>query len=175
MTNFKSYYHTKFRDDLLIFFSTIPEESKFHEDKENKQLFSIQYERLTPQKNHLDFLDKEAKEYFGVALFFTVLTDMVCYSHYSHHYPKFQVVTRYPKLIGNCLSWCRYHLHPRDIFIAMNQGSSATQQNLIFTDKFQEANDIMKDETVDFFKLYLMEVDGDDFWEQCKKEFPYTV
>lgn len=174
MTEFKSYYNTKFRDDLLTFFSTIPEGSKFHEDKECKQTFSIQYERLTPQKNHLDFLDKESKEYFGVALFFTVLTDMVCYAHFKPQYTQFQSLTRYPKFIGNCLSWCRYHLHPRDIFIAMNHGNISTQQNLVFYSKFIEAIDTMQKETTDFFKSYLNEINPEDFWVKCKKEFPYT-
>jgi hypothetical protein len=64
MTDFKTYYNSNFRDDLNRFFSTIPDESKFHEDNQNKQTFSIQYERLTPAFDHLNFLDKERKEYF---------------------------------------------------------------------------------------------------------------
>jgi hypothetical protein len=43
------------------FFSTIPDESRFHEDNQNKLTFSIQYERLTPSFDHLKFLDKEGK------------------------------------------------------------------------------------------------------------------
>jgi hypothetical protein len=53
-----------------LFFSAIPEESKFHEDPENKNVFSIQYEKLTPSKNHLEFLNTSQKEYFAVSLFF---------------------------------------------------------------------------------------------------------
>lgn len=175
MTDFKTYYNSKFRDDINMFFSTIPDESRFHEDKEQKQIFSIQHERLTPQKNHLDFLDKESKEYFGVGLFFTVLTDMVCYTHFKDNYDKFQRLTRYPKLIGNCLSWCHYHLHPRDIFYAMNQGRKATEPHLLFIDKFSEAIEIMKKETIDFFKEHLNEIDGETFWSKCKNEFPYKT
>lgn len=55
MIDFKTYFNSEFRKDINIFFSTIPDESKFHEDREYKQLFSIQYEKLTPSKNHLDF------------------------------------------------------------------------------------------------------------------------
>jgi len=66
MTDFKTYYNSNFRDDLNRFFSTIPDESKFHEDNQNKQTFSIQYERLTPAFDHLNFLDKDRKEYFAV-------------------------------------------------------------------------------------------------------------
>lgn len=80
MTDFSRYYNSKFLEDLNRFFSTIPDESKFHEDKQNKLIFSVQYERLTPAYNHLDFLEKETKEYFGIALFFAVMSDMVCYT-----------------------------------------------------------------------------------------------
>ena len=174
MTDFKTYYNSRFREDINKFFSTIPDESRFHEDKDQKKVFSIQHERLTPKRNHLDFLDKESKELFGVALFFTVLTDMVCYSHYKDHYHKFQRLTLYPKLIGNCLSWCRYHLHPRDIFYAMNQGREATEPNLIFIDKFSDAISTMEKETMDFFSQYLSEINGSEFWNRCKNEFPYS-
>lgn len=173
MSDFKTYYNSKLRDDINIFFSTIPDESRFHEDKVQKQIFSIQHERLTPQKNHLDFLDKESKEFFGVALFFTVLIDMVCYTYYKDNYAKFQRLTRYPKLIGNCLSWCRYHLHPRDIFYAMNQGRKPSEPHLIFVDKFSGAIETMKKETIDFFKEYLDDIDGETFWVKCINEFPY--
>lgn len=173
MTDFKTYYNSRFRMDINQFFSTIPDDSKFHEDKEKKQIFSIQHERLTPSKNHLDFLNKDGQEYFGVALFFTVLTDMVCYTHYKYHYPKFSGLTRYPKFIGNCLSWCRYHLHPREIFYAMNQNRPVTEPQLLFIDKFFDAIETMKEETTSFCDLHLTEINGSDFWEKCKNEFPY--
>jgi hypothetical protein len=173
MTDFKTYYRSKFRQDINLFFSTIPDNSRFHEDKDKKQIFSIQHERLTPSNNHLDFLDKEGKEYFGVALFFTVLTDMVCYTYYNVYYERFQSLTRYPKLIGNCLSWCHYHLHPRDIFYAMNHERKPFEPELLFIYKFSDAIDTMKEETIKFFIEYLPEVNGDTFWEKCQKEFPY--
>lgn len=173
ITNFQIYYNSKFREDLNQFFSAIPDESKFHEDRENKQVFSIQHERLTPSKNHLDFLDKEGKEYFAIALFFTVLTDMVCYTYYKPYYHKFQNLTKYPKLIGNCLSWCRYHLHPGEIFNAMHQGRNSTEQHLLFMDKFWEATETMQEETTSFFEIHLNEINDRDFWEKCKTEFPY--
>lgn len=173
MANFKTYYHTKFRDDINSFFSTIPDASKFHEDTQNKQTFSIQYERLTPAFEHLNFLEKEDKEYFAVALFLTVLTDMVCFTHFKEHYNKFESLTRYPKFIGNCPSGCHYHFHPSNIFLAMNKGCSAKVQHLVFYDKFKEAVESMKEETVNFFDQNLNGIDGEFFWEKCHKEFPF--
>lgn len=175
MTDFKTYYNSKFRDDLKQFFSTIPDASKFHEDTENKQIFSIQYERLTPAFNHLDFLDKDEKENFAIALFLTVLTDMVCFSHFKQHYNKFKNLTRYPKFIGNCLGGCRYHYHPSEIFFAMNKGLSASEKHLVFYDKFMDAKETMKEEIITFFNEYLTEVNGEKFWEKCQNEFPYKI
>jgi hypothetical protein len=173
MTDFKKYYNTKFRDDINRFFSTIPDESKFHEDNQNKQIFSIQYERLTPAFGHLNFLDKEGKELFGVALFFTVLIDMVCFSKFKQHYYKFQNFTRYPKFIGNCPGGCQFHHEPRDIFFAMSKGLSPTEPHLNFRDKFLKAIPTMREETINFFNKYFPEVNGETFWEKCQDEFPY--
>ncbi len=180
MTNFETYYLTKFRQDINQFFSTIPDQSKFHEDNQNKQTLSIQYERLTREFDHMNFLSADDKVNFGVALFFTVLVDEVCYTHFHSNYETFRRLTLYPKFIGNCLSWCHYHLHPRDIFNAMNQTQIKSQDNtsfnrLDFYDKFNEAIPIMKTEILNFFKQYLSDVDEQQFWEKCKIEFPYII
>ena len=175
MTDFKTYYNSKFRDDINMFFLTIPDESRFHEDTQNKLTFSIQYERLTPTFDHLNFLNKEGKEYFGVALFFTVLTDMVCFSHFKAYYGMFKNMTRYPKFIGNCPVGCNFHYHPGDIFFAMNKARSATEPHLVFYDKFAEAIDTMSIETISFFTEHLPEIIGETFWSKCKNEFPYKT
>jgi hypothetical protein len=155
-----------------MFFSTIPDESKFHEDKQNKLIFSIQYERLTPAFNHLNFLGKEGKEYFGVALFFTVLTDMVCFTHFKRYYKKFRTLTRYPKFIGNCPCACHVHYHPIEIFLALNKAYSNKKNPLDFFDKLSEGIDAMRNETIRFFTEHLPEIEGETFWAKCKKEFP---
>lgn len=173
MTDFKTYYNSIFRDDIKRFFSTIPDASKFHEDTQNKQTFSIQYERLTPIFDHLNFLDKDRKELFEVALFLTVLIDIVCFTHFKPQYSKFRNLTRYPKFIGNCPGGCKYHYHPSDIFFAMNKGRSATEQHLVFYDKFLGAVETLKEETISFFKEHFPELNAETFWEKCQREFPY--
>lgn len=176
MNNFEKYYKTKFRQDINQFFATIPDKSRFHEDTENKQVFSIQYERLTKNFDHLNFLTKEEKEYFGVSLFFTVLTDMVCYSKFKIHYGKFCKLTRYPKFIGNCPGSCVWHFHPSEIFAAMNYNLEIlSTERLEFYEKFNEAVDTMKNETIDFFNKYLNEINGNEFWQLCEIEFPYNL
>jgi hypothetical protein len=178
--NFATYYTIRFRQDINQFFSTIPDQSLFHEDNQNKQTLSIQYERLTKDFDHLNFLSKTEKEYFGIALFFTVLSDMVCYSHYKNHYQKFKELTRYPKFIGNCPGGCQYHHPPSNIFYAMNFSRTKplellSSERLEFYEKFIEAMPTIEKETKDFFTKYLAEIDGQEFWGKCKSDFPYTL
>lgn len=67
MTDFKKYHNANSRDDINRFFSIITYESKFYENTQNKQTFSIKCKRLIPALDHLNFLDKERKEYFEIA------------------------------------------------------------------------------------------------------------
>ena len=175
MNDFDKYYNECFRNDIQRFFSTIPDDSKFHEDKECKQVYSIQYGRLTKEQNHLDFLSSnQDKINFAVALFFTVLVDEVCYTHFKSDYQNFGQLTRYPKFIGNCLTMCRYHLHPSSIFIAMNEDKQGSSIDfLVFYDTFFNAIPIMKREIIDFFSRHLTAINGKEFWEYCTNEFPY--
>ena len=55
----------------------------------------------------------------------------------------------------------------------MNQGRKPSEPQLLFIDKFSGAIDTMKEETIEFFKEHLPEVNRDTFWEKCQKEFPY--
>lgn len=179
MTNFLSYYNQNFQKDLIRFFDSIPDNSKFHEDTQNKQVFAIQHERLKPDLGHLSFLSKDEKEYFAVALFFTILVDMVCYSHFKQYYQKFNTLTRYPKFIGNCPGACNYHFHPNDIFRAMNFSRSNpisinSEDYLQYREKFKEAIPVMEYETKDFFLKYMNEINAQFFWDKCKNEFPYS-
>jgi hypothetical protein len=172
MRNFTNYYNSDFQKDISLFFSEIPDESKFHEDPENKNVFSIQYEKLTPEKNHLNFLITSQKEYFAVSLFFIVLIDMVFYTYYQNNYARFNSLTKYPKFIGNCLSLCKYHLHPKEIFTAINHGKKSNDKNLIFLEKFNEAIEPMEKETLNFINQYFPEIDSKELWNKCKNEFP---
>ena len=172
MLNFATYYRTKFREDINQFFSTIPDQSKFHGD--NQQTYTIQYERLTKDFDNLNFLTDD-KINFGVALFFTVLTDMVCYTHFKEEYEKFRGLTLYPKLIGNCPGGCHYHYHPSDIFTAINYSRSNGLETLYFKDKFNEAIPTMKNEIKEFFKSHLTDIDEQVFWDRCLCELPYQL
>ena len=180
MTDFSTYYNTKFRQDINQFLSTIPEQSRFHEDNQTKQTFSIQYERLTRDFDHLNFLTTDDKLNFGVALFITILTDMTCYSNFRQHYDNFRRLTLYPKFIGNCPGGCHYHFHPSDIFAAMNYSRTKpldilSPERFDFYDKFNEAIPTMEKEIKSFFVEHMTNIDGQMFWYKCKAEFPYKL
>jgi hypothetical protein len=98
---------------------------------------------------------------------------MVFYTYYRNNYSKFSNLTKYPKFIGNCLSWCKYHLHPKEIFTAMNHGKRSSDKNLIFLEKFNEAKEPMEKETLNFINQYFPEIDSKELWEKYKNEFPY--
>jgi len=191
--NFEKYYNGQFKSDIQKFFMTIPDESRFHDDCGLKQIFSVQYGRLTSEHNHLNFLTtNKDKIYFGIALFFTILVDEVYYTYYKNSYEKFRQLTNYPKFIGNCERWCRhnyrsnpffqekysswcdYHLHPSAIFLAMNEDkSSLSNDYLKFYDTFFEAIAIMEREIKDFFYVYIPTIDKQEFWNRCTSEFPF--
>lgn len=176
MTNsFQIYYKEKFRGDLIQFFNTIPDQSKYHESSD-KSIFSIQYERLTRDFDHFSFInDKEDLVNFGISLFVTVLVDEVCFCHYKTFYYEFAALTRYPKFIGNCPGGCHYHLHPTDIFSAMN--SSRKKHGgfdiLNFKNHFIAAIPVMHEEVTTFFKIHMSLIDPNEFWSKCYNELPY--
>ena len=175
MNEFEKYYNEKFRQDIQTFFSKIPERSKHTFD--NRKIFSVQYQTLTKDFDYLDFLNKEMKAYFGTALFFTVLVDQVCYSHYQDYYDKFQNLTRYPKFVGNSPSTDRTNFPPSDIFSAFNYSRDKetmfNTENVEFWTAFNQAKPIMKKETVEFFEKHLSQIDGQEFWSKCERELPH--
>jgi hypothetical protein len=174
MTSFQAYYRNQYQVDILKFFSKIPERSKH--TFEDKHVFTIQYQALSQDFEYLGFLNKEQKANFGTALFFTVLVDQVCYTHFNRYYKRFQHLTRYPKFVGNSASTDRTNFPPRDIFSAMNYKRDNKLENSARIDFFQIFNDavpVMEQEVKSFFPEYLPEIDAQDFWNTCVKEFPF--
>ena len=118
MNDFNKYYNEQFIQDIQTFLSKVPELSKRKFDDRN--IFTIQYQALTKDFDYLNFLDIEMKAYFETALYFTVLIDQVCFSHYQSIYGQFECLTRYPKFVGNSPSSDRTNFPSRDIFRAFH-------------------------------------------------------
>lgn len=160
---FQDYYLNHFKADLSQFFESIPEESKFHEDSENRKIYSIQLETLTSKKGHINFLPESKRNYFAHALFYTVLVDMVAYTHFKFNYDEFQALTNYPKLIGNCMHLCKTHYNPIEIFNQMQIKNGAHDS------AYETINAFMKEQTFHFFKNHMPQLDAEQFWQMCER------
>ena len=175
MNSFDKYYNGQFRQDIQTFFSKVPDRSKHTFD--DKKIFTVQYQTLTKDFNYLDFLDINQKAYFGTALFFTVLVDQVCFTHFRQYYDKFHSLTLYPKFVGNSPSTDRTNFPPRDIFLAFNYSRDKDKMfntpNVEFWQAFNEAKPVIERETIEFFKNHLSEIDGQNVWDKCSTELPY--
>jgi hypothetical protein len=170
MIDFNLYNYSSFKNDLETFFSTIPDESKFHDDRENKLIYTIQQERLTEKYNHLDFLNGEQLENFAVALYFVVLFDMIFCKYYGQEYKRFQKLTFYPKFIGNCSKACHLHIHPKNILLVLQKRKNMSYNELNFNQKIDEFQSIMKYEIIRFLENKFPEINGLSFWDKYQKE-----
>ncbi len=162
---FEKYYNTLFRTHFNQFVSQIPDESKYHDDSERKEIITIQRERLTNKYEYLNFLSEQEYEKFVTALFYTILVDMVCYKHHKTHYKQFQSLTKYPKFIGDCTSACSYHFEPYRLFDFINY-------KFDYKISLREAAPTMQNNILGFLRDYLPEIDGELFWSQCKLNIP---
>jgi gamma-glutamylcyclotransferase (GGCT)/AIG2-like uncharacterized protein YtfP len=167
--SFIQYYLHQFKLDLSHFFSLIPNESKFHDDIKNKRIYTIQYEQLTPKKGNLGFLSNESKHNFLIALYYCVLIDMVCYTYFKPYYEKFNHITMYPKLIGDCLSACHYHLNPESIFQAVYD-RNYSENNTILRRNLSLLKEYYKIEVFQFLNEYLSDINQEEFWSRCISE-----
>lgn len=175
---YADYYRQKFRADLLDFISSLPSRGLHH--SANKAEYTIQYSRLTKGTKHIDVIQENHRDNFVVALFFTVLVDMVFYTYYKPDYPKFQKLTMYPKFIGDCLSACRVHFHPSAIFEGVNNSSwmdttISGRPDINPSKSFNQAIGVMKNEVYDFFEKHMQQIDPEEFWNRCTFEFPHNL
>lgn len=159
---FQTYYKTNFRSDLNTFLSMIPDESRFHHNIETRSEVTIQLNRLTSNHHHLDFLNKATRLSFAHALYWTILVDMVMYTHFRASYDSFQKLTNYPKLIGNCTRGCYHHYHPRNIYKEMDFKMSDEEINSLILSTLPA----ITQEITSFLKSYMPDINTTQFLVQ---------
>ena len=159
---FQTYYKTNFRSDLNTFLSTIPDKSRFHHNLETRSEVTIQLDRLTSNHHHLDFLNQATRLNFAHALYWTILVDMVMYTHFQASYDSFQKLTNYPKLIGNCTRGCYHHYHPRNIYDEMDFKMSDEEINSLI----HSTKPFMTEELTSFLRRYMPDIDITSFLNQ---------
>lgn len=111
---------------------------------------------------------------FAAALFLSVLTDQVCFTHFKASYPEFRRLTQYPKWRGDCPGGCAWHLHPSLIFDAIGSrpGPLPRERSPRFDLLPPDVFSVFELETKDFVREYLPEVSATRFWERCVRELP---
>ena len=159
---FQAYYNNEFRSDLNTFLRTIPNESRYHHNLETRREITIQLCRLTSQHPHLDFLSEAKRLDFAHALYWTILVDMVMYTHFKTSYDSFRKLTTYPKLIGNCTRGCYHHYHPRNIYDEMDFKISDEEINSLI----HSTKPFMTEEITSFLRRYMPNIDITSFLNQ---------
>lgn len=162
MMSIEKYYDVHFNNDLKFLYSDIPESSLHHNGKETH---TIQYERLTNKYNHLIFLE-DNRTLFITSLYFTVLLDQIFYTYFQPEYKAYRELTNSPKFIGNCLSSCRYNLHPKNIIIAANK--DRVGEYVVYKDTFKILP-LMEDRTSQILKCHFSSIQN-DFFDKLRKE-----
>ena len=161
---FQAYYKMEFRSDLNTFLSTIPHTSLYHHNEKTRRTVTIQLDRLTANHHHLDFL-KTTRLNFAHALYWTILVDMVMYTHFQASYNSFQKLTNYPKLIGNCTLGCFHHYHPRNIYDKMDFKISDEEIN----SSIHSTIPFMTQEITSFLRCHMEDIDITQFLDQINE------
>jgi hypothetical protein len=163
---FAEYYRSNFRGDLEKVVRSAPSPNHFSEGAHETEL---QPRVISRHNQAVRLLPDDRRALFGVALFFTVLVDQVCYTYFRGYYPRFQVLTRYPKFKGDCPGACGHHLHPRDILSALGKPPERNEWGVVeeYRRTLADATPVMEREVFDFFREQMPEVDAVAFWTRC--------
>jgi len=188
---YRKYYGDPFLSDLDIFRTWAQggphgEHPKFS----TNPIFAIQPYLFERHSHDLILWGEERLFLFSTAIFFTVLVDQVCYTHFNHSYPHFQHLTRYPKLRGPCPGGCN-NRHPRDIFWMVNYyvfkddwpGGRYLKdhrpldpldhhRDLLVRSLVGSATSLMKGEVFEFFQNHDIRIDPEEFWTHCIQHVP---
>jgi hypothetical protein len=161
---FREYYGEPFRSDLSAVVTSNPSP---HSEADE---VTIQPRTLSTENSVIRVWEPERLRLFATALYYTILVDQVCYTHFGSVYSQFKVLTRYPKFRGDCPGGCYGHIHPMNILKAIGSelgpANNWSGQVILLV----EAAEVMHAEVRDFFRTYLRAVDGEHFWRKCVDE-----
>jgi hypothetical protein len=165
---FSEYFGEPFRGDLNAVISALPS----GHDHDRPTGVTIQPRTISDQNQVIQAWNAERRDLFASALFFTVLVDQVCYTHFRTHYPAFQALTLYPKFRGDCPGGCYHHLDPSAIFRALGSPHGSATGWRGEARIVPAATEAMRSEVLSFFADYMPAVDGPEFWRICSLHIP---
>ncbi len=168
---FAEYYGARFRDDLARVLGSAPAPNHLSEDAAE---VVIQPRVLSRQNQTLRLWPAERRALFGVALFFTVLLDQVCYTCFPALYESFRRLTEYPKFKGDCPGGCYQHLHPSLILSSLGRPPGVTDSTVLpeYAQLLGEAIPVMQRKVREFCRDHFPALDAPAFWDRCLAEVP---
>ncbi len=167
--DYSEYYGDPFRGDLHAVLGALPSPHTTHTNGQN---IFVQPRTLSDENPIVRSWDQNRVDLFATALFYTVLIDQVCHHCFRNMHPRFERLTRYPKLIGDCPGACAWNLHPSTILNCIGATPGRLSGRTRKAKLVDGSREVMRNEVLDFFDKYLPEVDGDAFWAFASDEIP---
>ena len=165
--DYSDYYGDPFRGDLHAVLRALPSPHAAHS---NGQDVFVQPRILSDENPVIRNWDQHHFDLFATALFYTVLIDQVCHYYYRSMHPRFERLTRYPKLRGDCPGVCYLNLHPSTILDCIGATPSGLCNRTKKAKLVDVSREVMRNEVLDFFDKHLPEIDGDAFWARALDE-----
>ena len=168
---FADYYRLRFRDDLTRVIRSAPPP---HHLSVGETEVRLQPRTLSDHNETVRSWPAEQRALFGVALFFSVLVDQVCYTYHRNQYEDFRRLTQYPKFVGDCPGGCYSHLHPSLILEQLGgcAGMGYAHPPVPITQVLASAIPVMRREVLEFCRDHMPMLNGSAFWAQCLDEIP---
>ena len=101
------------------------------------------------------------RAYFLICLYFTVLVDQAMHAHFWKHYQRFEFLTQYPKF---CHGLGQFQKNPRDILLSPIEKGLVRKEEI--DGLLEKGMYLFVDEVVDFCKIYMPEIDVQDFFDK---------
>ena len=149
-SNIKEYYSNFFREDI----------KKFMIDYKDTNLpyFGHGWEYECRELNNVS---EENRSLFIICLYFTVLVDQAMHTYYRELYPEFEKLTKYPKF---CHGLGQFQKNPRNLLFMPVEKGMVDKNEIV--EKLEDAMVLFVNETLDFFRNYLPQVSGKEFFEK---------
>jgi hypothetical protein len=160
-------YGDPFRGDLHAVLRALPSPHATHTN--GRDIF-VQPRTLSDENPVIRNWDQSHVNLFATALFYTVLIDQVCHYYFRSVHPRFERLTRYPKLTGDCPGACSWNLHPSTILNGIAATPGCLGNRTRKAKLVDGSREVMRNEVLDFFDKHLPEVDGDAFWALASDE-----
>lgn len=167
--HFNDYFPDTYHRHLERFYASLPEGILRHEDVRRQGIPCIQFPYLAGMvdSKYLDFLSDAEIAYFGVALHFEILFDMVCYTHFQTIHADFRAVTKYPKFIGGCPGACHIRNYPHQVFDALRLLCEKRGCAFDYRGVLRQSMDPMRVHITTLIATHGLRVDPDAFWAKC--------